>query len=238
MITRFFSLFAVLTAVAVGAIAWFLADVNEGLPTIVVGMVLALLTAVGGVVALVSTSDEGLTERGRRRYQRAALLLAVCCAAWWTAGLLGRHPGTTVYLDNQSDQDVVLRLDGRPWADVDHKATAEARMAFGTHTIVTLSRADARELDRQEVEAKQVPDLHSKTDDSCPYIFNVLGAAAYKQGTATYGNMSANDSETDLRDRWILADVDWVLQSPSSAINVAAGQDYAIVKYIRRADPQ
>ena len=61
-------------------------------------------------------------------------------------------------------------------------------------------------------------------------------AVGWELGPTYARYMTANDVETELQDRWILADVDWVLQSPSSTVKVPAGQDYAIVKYIRRAD--
>jgi hypothetical protein len=217
--------------------AWRLADVEEGNVAYIAGGVLALLGMASALVAWISRSDEKLTPEGRWKYQRFAILMVAATAAWWTGALLGHTPSTIVYVDNQSDQDVELLLDGEPWIESERKSTNEARITFGEHEIVTLARDGRQELDRLKVKAEPSPVTSAEGEEYHPYVFNVLRAAKYINGLASYGDVAKN-SETETDEAWILADVDLLFQEPPTTISTSAGATYALIKYLARADDQ
>jgi hypothetical protein len=223
---------------AVAALSWWLSSISEGNAKSL-AIVLGILAGVVIVVTWLACDDPKTSLTTRRRMRRASALAVLTCATWWGAGKLGTPPpGTTVYVDNQSDRDVVLKLDGRTWVNVASHATSEAHIAFGTHEVVTTSADGAQELDRRQVEAKAERDSRAEGEAYYPYVFNVLGAATYLRGEASYGDMPANDFVAEVKDVWILADVDYVLRdAPSSLETSARWMTGTFAKYLKRAAP-
>jgi hypothetical protein len=139
--------------------------------------------------------------------------------AWTVTGLLFLK--TAVYVDNYSDHDVRLELDGKPWLELragevggggGRKAGAEARLPRKAHVVTTIDAKTGKELDRRTIDV-----------DSGPFIFNVLGAGAYLKGTAEYSTMPimfGNGDRTEtVSDVWIRARVDYLFEEPPSSIS-------------------
>ena len=168
---------------ALGAAAWRLADLEHGMDLVIVlgiGGLFGLLSLIG-LVGSVASGDP--RDRANRKWFALGTLLS---ATWVVAGLLGRSPaGTTVYVENFSGRDVTLELDGRPWIRADDGTSQQAAIPFGVHEVVTRSADGTAELDRRQVEAKQVakdPLPKDADERDYPYIFNVLGAQTYLKG--------------------------------------------------------
>jgi hypothetical protein len=188
---------------AAGGLAWWFAGAQ---------WLVVFLSAVGCGAGVCLGYAAWLTVRG-------ADMRGVPPPALWGLGLGGvalfglwvhLEMSNTVYLDNFTDMEVILEVDGGDTSWLPAKSTQTVRMRQGNH-VLTLYAADHKEVDRMEVEV----------EGRRPFVLNVLGAQTYLRGKVYYSAFPSGDApseEVKLRDKWIKADVNALFAGPPSSL--------------------
>jgi hypothetical protein len=207
-----------LVALPVAAgLSWLLADVLDGWIYTIVAI------GVGVILGLVLLGFIGSTVKREASAPGPAAWGVFGCAvlvwgAWTVTGMLFLK--TAVYVDNYSDHDVRLELDGKPWLELKagevggvgaRKAGVEARLPRKAHVVTTIDARTGKELDRRTVDV-----------DSGPFIFNVLGEGAYLKGTAHYSTVplfGGGDTTETVSEVWIRARVDHLFEDAPGSIS-------------------
>jgi hypothetical protein len=193
-----------------------------GVVALIGGMALALILFTG----FISMLKRDVNAPGLRWWGRLGLAILVW-AAWTFTGC--HFLRTTIYVDNFSDQNVRLQVDGKPWLEVRAGELTTARLPRKALELTTIDAQTGKELDRRTVEV-----------DSGPFIFNVLGAGLYEVDSQSYGMAiprSDDDTSYLVRGVWIKAKVDYLFQDPPDAISVSQGTRFVIKSYLKRLGP-
>jgi hypothetical protein len=206
--------------VGVGALAWYLGNAHLAWQ---IGAGICGVVLFFGFTTILKGGLRGSTRRDWSIIGYALLLMA----AWIGGGLSITR--AKVYIDNFSDKNVTLELNGAPWRTVDHGNTDQTRLPTGTYELVVRSRENGKELDHRTI----------TVEDKGPYLLNVLGAQTYARGSADYGiSFSFGDSpDQKLNDVWIKANVDYLFEEPPQSIQVSEGTSFASKSYLVRTRP-
>jgi hypothetical protein len=149
-----------------------------------------------------------------------AILYAVCgVMVWfgWGAACQGFGPWT-VHVDNFSEHDVELLLDGKPWMSCASDSMQTGSLAQGKYTLTVEPAGGGARLDEMVIEVGLMG----------PFVLNVLGAQSYCREVIEYSiNPQAAGARqvTVLNDRWFAARADYVFEEPPAAISVPNSQD-------------
>jgi hypothetical protein len=143
---------------------------------------------------------------------RLASLVAVCYVSWSGASDMASE---TVYVDNFSNHDVVVYVDGREWLTLPQGTTAKTGLRIGEREWTVREANSGRELDRKVVEVKQ----------EGPYLLNVLGAQWYEKGTVHYSLVPTFGSPPTkppiISEVWYrIGKVDYVFQPAPGSVKV------------------
>jgi hypothetical protein len=206
--------------VGVSATAWYLGNAH-------------LAWQIGaGICGVVLFFGFAVTLKGElRTFTRGDWLITgyvfLLMAAWIGGGLFITR--AKVYIDNFSDQNATLELNGAPWRTIDHGNTDQTQLATGTYELVVRSKEKGEELDHRTI----------TVEDKGPYLLNVLGAQTYARGSTDYGFSFSRGGSPDkkLNDVWIKANVDYLFKEPPQAVQVSEDTSYASRSYLLRTRP-
>jgi hypothetical protein len=210
-----------------GTTAWTLLMCAVGLPWLVTVVILSLFAVlrrrgrpiprvsgwIWGLLAVVGVAGA------------AGLVIAIACRP------------ALIYIDNSTDRDLVLELDGRPWLTAHRSATPIERLRKGSYLVTVRDLTSGALLDEFPIE---VQDQHH------PYVLNLLGAQVYSRGTAYYGRLpEVMQPETRIKDKWFAANVDYVFEQPPPPAAASATPSTFTLKsaaatstYLRRGEPK
>jgi hypothetical protein len=169
-----------------------------------------------------------LGKRAVRLYTCALVLEFVFLAAGYALHVLFAQ--STVYVDNFSNQNVQLELNGRPWRPAPNGSAETTRLRRGTYELVVKSADTGAELDRHWVEV----------GDAGDYVLNVLGAQVYTRGTAYCGpaGVRGPPEATDrVTDKWFRVEVEYLFKDPPREVNFSRGHNEGLHSYLVRGDP-
>jgi hypothetical protein len=138
-------------------------------------------------------------------------------AVWVIFGF--EYKRSPVHVENCTGKTLVVERNGRPWLAVPPGGSIRTRLSRQTHHVVVRSE-DGTQLDATSV----------TVGSANAYVLNLLGAGTYRRGTVDYHRFpvfhfgSAGQSDYTPAPfsnvRWIVADVDYVLEEPPSSISV------------------
>jgi hypothetical protein len=135
---------------------------------------------------------------------------------WFAFG--AANPRALVHVENGTDKQVVLELDGRQWLILQSGESTNTWLTQRVHQLVVRTTS-GEVLDRRGIVAQ----------DEKAYVLNVLGARTYYRGSVTYGPKGGNvtapfyisrEEEKALKDVWIVANVDYLFEEPPETIAV------------------
>jgi hypothetical protein len=132
---------------------------------------------------------------------------AVLAALWYF--LASAVSGVTVHIDNATSQGYVVSVDGKQLATVAQGTTRWDSWRYGTHDV---SVADG---------TGQVRDTFQVTiDKEGPWVLNLFGAGKYMRGSVTYGTATGGEPDRPIADRWFIADVYYLFETPPQTISI------------------
>ncbi len=152
------------------------------------------------------------------------LYLPLALGAWSLGGsILLRE---TIHVDNFSERNLTIRLDGEPWLDSNRGTTQEIRLACGTYQ---LSFHDAKS-------GKELNQIQITVDSKGPFVLNSLGRQTYLRGMNLYTAFGiSSEPPTEINAVWIRANVDDLFVNPprqveGQKVTSAASRTYLLRK--------
>ena len=134
-----------------------------------------------------------------------------------------------IYLDNYSEYDVQLLVDGDPWISIDRNESLKKDLRTGRHRLDILSLPDQEALRAFDV----------VIENRKGYVLNVLGAMTYYRGTVQYGSVLAlppeREPEQRITQEWFEPKAYYVFQDPPESIEVPSRSGIEQRTYLRRA---
>ncbi len=119
---------------------------------------------------------------------------------------------TTVHVDNFSEHDLILQLNGDLWLKIKKGESQRVRMARRNFQVVL----------KDEVTNYELEQLNVTVDSNGPFVLNCLGAQRYIRGMKVYSNFGiSSPSTTETADRWIRTDVDFLFEQPPQRVPAA-----------------
>jgi hypothetical protein len=162
------------------------------------------------------------------------LIVATLVGGVWVKSLLDRtereRAGVTVYVDNFSDRDVTVRVDGAEWVTAE-KGTSRTltSLAEGSHRVEVLAGGAVLETH------------HVQVTNGERYVLNALGGQVYTSREVNYSVAgTAPFSERDDRritDRWFQAEDDDVFTDPPETVSLPKGTTTASRRWLIRGVP-
>jgi hypothetical protein len=209
---------------AVVGVSWLLAGVNALYYGLLIGAGLIGLAMYGGIASVVKPgSREGV--------------VAIVVGAGYLVGTFGlglfiayQFARADVHVDNNTDREVRVALDGRDWVRVPARGTEKVSVRKGRYRVVATPAAAGA--------APDEVDIH--VTDTGPFVLNLFGAQVYARGKAEYGGLAffGQPAEVEVKDRWFRADVDFLFQDAPEKIEVEQGEFMASRTYLRRGPPR
>lgn len=141
-----------------------------------------------------------------------------------------QRAGVTVHVDNFSDRDVTVRVDGADWV-VAEKGTSR--------TLTTLAEGPHRV---EVVAGGAVLDAHQVwVENGRQYVLNALGGQVYTSREVSYavGGSTGFSPRDDRRltARWFEADDDYVFTEPPGSIRLPSGTTAVTRRWLMRGEP-
>lgn len=190
-------------------------------------LVAALLLGCGVFLAAGAVKD-AFVDHDRRRATKASAWLAwslMVLGVWIGVGLAAIR--VEVYVDNYSDHDVRLELNGAPWLAARRGDNLIVALSPDDYELVVRSAATGDELDRMTV----------TVDHRGPFLLNVLGAHTYYRGLRKYPSARFGTRPVSVQpigDKWQRLDVDYPFSEPPYELKVVEGDETTERTYLSR----
>ena len=152
---------------------------------------------------------------------------------WYLVGYL--QTPATIHIENASNRQVEIELDGRPWRTSDPEQLQQAEVRPGQYQITVYPHGGGPVLQKLEV----------RVERNAAYILNVLSAQTYYRGSVQYGGVIGFGTKepVELKHEWIdVAGVDFLFQNPPRSITVKVqkgmeGLTWETKTYVTRGAP-